>query len=79
MTSTKTFLFLKGISRFSANLDETKDDIVQFTKDGTRNGLSNIKEIFAEILQLQMSVLYQRFKHFPVMSVSQIHMMAAKI
>ena len=28
-------------------------------RDGTRNGLSNIKETFAEILQLQMSVLHQ--------------------
>ena len=27
-------------------------------RDGTRDGLSNIKETFAEILQLQMSVLY---------------------
>ena len=28
-------------------------------RDGTRNGLSNIKNTFAEGLQLQMSVLYQ--------------------
>ena len=28
-------------------------------RDETRNGLSNIKETFAEILQLQMSVLHQ--------------------
>ena len=27
--------------------------------DGTRNGLSNIKDTFAEILLLQMSVLHQ--------------------
>ena len=32
MTSKKTLLSLKGISRFCANLDETKADMVQFTK-----------------------------------------------
>ena len=36
-------------------------------RDGTRNGLSNIKETFAESLQLQMSVvLHQRMEQFPV-------------
>ena len=33
-------------------------------RDGTRNGLSNIKETFAESLQLQMSVLHQRMSIF---------------
>ena len=33
-------------------------------RDGTINGLSNIKETFGEILQLQMSVLYQRMSIF---------------
>ena len=47
--------------------------------DGTRNGLSNIKETFAEILQLQMSVLHQRMSNFQSsMLVSQVHMMAGK-
>ena len=32
MTSKKALLSLKGISRFCANLDETKADMVQFTK-----------------------------------------------
>ena len=32
MTSKKTLPSLKGISRFCANLDETKADMVQFTK-----------------------------------------------
>ena len=32
MTSKKTLLSLKGISRFCANLDETKADMVQFIK-----------------------------------------------
>ena len=33
-------------------------------RDGTRNGLSNIKETFAENLQLQMSVLHQSMNIF---------------
>ena len=33
-------------------------------RDGTRNGLSNIKDTFAESLQLQMSVLHQRMSIF---------------
>ena len=32
MTSKKTLLSLKGKSRFCVNLDETKADMVQFTK-----------------------------------------------
>ena len=48
-------------------------------KDGTRNGLSNIKESFAESLQLQMSVLYQRMSILQSsMLVSQVHMMAGE-
>ena len=47
-----------------------------FQQDGTRNGLSNIKETFAESLQLQMSVLHQRMSIFQSsMLVSQVHMM----
>ena len=46
-------------------------------RDGTRNGLSNIKETFAESLQLQMSFLHQRMSNFQsLMLVSQVHMMA---
>ena len=41
------------------NLDEKNADMVQFTRDGTGNGLSNIKDTFAETLLLQMSVLHQ--------------------
>ena len=33
-------------------------------RDGTRNGLSNIKETFAENLQQQMSVLHQSMSIF---------------
>ena len=48
-------------------------------RDGTRNGLSNIKETFAEILQLQMSVLHQRMNIFQSsMLVSQVHMTAGQ-
>ena len=47
--------------------------MVQFKRDGTRNGLSNIKETFAENLQLQMSVLHQR-----TILVSQVPMMAGQ-
>ena len=47
-------------------------------RDGTRNGLPNIKETFAEILQQQMSVLPQRMSMSIFQSsrlVSQVHMM----
>ena len=48
-------------------------------RDGTRNGLSNIKETFAESLQLQMSVLHQRMSIFQSsMLFSQVHMMAGQ-
>ena len=48
-------------------------------RDGTRNGLSNIKETFAESLQLQMSVLHQRMSIFQSSRlVSQVHMMAGQ-
>ena len=48
-------------------------------RDRTRNGLSNIKETFAESLQLQMSVLHQRMSIFQSsMLVSQVHMMAGQ-
>ena len=43
---------------FCANLDKTNADIIQFTRDGTKNGLLNIKDSLAESLQLQMSVLH---------------------
>ena len=48
-------------------------------RDETRNGLSSIKETFAESLQLQMSVLHQRMSIFQSsMLVSQVHMMAGQ-
>ena len=48
-------------------------------RDGARNIFSNIKETFAENLQLQMSVLHQRanYEHLPRL-VSQVHVMAGQ-
>ena len=40
-----------------ANLDETNAGMVQFTRDGSGNGLSSTKHAFAESLYLQMSDL----------------------
>ena len=76
-------LSLKGIKLFAgdfrANLDETNADMVQFTKDGTGVGLSNIKDTFAESLHLIMSVLHQSMNIFqPSRLVTQVHMMAGQ-
>ena len=83
MTSKKTVLSLKGISSFAGDfvLIWMKQRLIWFNlqRDGTRNGLSNIKETFAESLQLQMSVLHQRMSIFQSsMLVSQVHMMAGQ-
>ena len=58
-----------------------KQMLIQFNlqRDGTRNGLPNIKEIFAESLKLQMPVLHQRMSIFQSsVLVSQLHMMAGQ-
>ena len=48
-------------------------------RDRTRNGLSNIKETFAESLQLQMSILHQRMSIYQSSRlVSQVNMMAGQ-
>ena len=50
-------------------------------RDGTRNGLSKIKETFAEHLQLQMSVLHQSMSIFQGWSLTLkfiINMMAGQ-
>ena len=83
MISKRTLLSLKGISSFAGNfvLIWMKQRLIWFNlqRDGTRNGLSNIKETFAESLQLQMSVLHQRMSIFQSsMLVSQVHMMAGQ-
>ena len=83
MTSKKTLLSLKGTSSFAGDLVLIwmKQRLIwlNLQRDGTRNGLSNIKETFAESLQLQMSVLHQRMSIFQSsMLVSQVHMMAGQ-
>ena len=48
-------------------------------RDGTRNGLPNIKKTFSESLQLQMSVLHQRISIFQSSRlVFQFDMMAGQ-
>ena len=47
-------------------------------RDGTGNGLSNIKDTFAESLQLQMPVLHQSMCIFKAGLSSQVHMMAGQ-
>ena len=45
-------------------------------RDGTANGLSNIKDTFAESLQLQMSVLQESMSILKASRlVSQVHIM----
>ena len=48
-------------------------------RDGTRNGLSNIKETFAENLQLQMSVLHQIMRIFRGWSLKLTMMTGKKV
>ena len=48
-------------------------------RDGTENGLSNIKDTFAESMQLQMPVLYQSMSIFQSLRVvSQAHIMTGQ-
>ena len=64
----KNIVFPEGNKQFAGDfvLIWMKQRLIWFNlqRDGTRNGLSNIKETFAEILQLQMSVLHQRMSIF---------------
>ena len=63
MTSKKKLLSLKGISCLQVIfvLYWIKQTLIwlNFQRDGTGNELSNIKDTFAESLQLQISVPYQ--------------------
>ena len=53
--------------------------MVQFTKKWNQKWISNIKDTFEKILQLQMSVLHQRMSIFQFSRlVSQVHMMAGQ-
>ena len=83
IASKKTWLSLKGLSCFQVTfvLIWMKQTLIWFNlqRDGTGNGLSNIKDTFAESLQLQMSVLHQRMSIFQSsMLVSQVYMMAGQ-
>ena len=63
ITSKITWLSLQGISCLQVIFVQIwmKQTLIWFSlqRDGTRNRLSNIKDTFAESLQLQMSVLHQ--------------------
>ena len=79
----KNIAFPEGNKLFAGDfvLIWMKQTLIWFNlpRDRTRNGLSNIKDTFAESLQLQMSVLHQRMSIFQSsMLVSQVHMMAGQ-
>ena len=80
ITSKKTWLSLKEISYLQVIfvLIWMKKTLIWFNlqRDGNINGLSNIKDPFAESLQLQMSVLHQIGASSR--RVSQAHMMAGQ-
>ena len=80
MTLKKNIAFPEGNKLFAGDfvLIWMKQTLIWFNlqRDGTRNGLPNIKETFSESLQLQMSVLHQRMSIFQSSRlVSQVHMM----
>ena len=68
MTSKKNIAFPEGNKLLAGNfvLIWMKQMLIWFNlqSDGTRDGLSNIKETLAESLQLPMSVLHQRLSIF---------------
>ena len=79
----KKLLSLKGISCFQVIviLIWMKQMLIQFNlqRDGTGNGLSNIKDTFAESLQLEIPVLHQSMSIFQSSRlVSQVHMMVGQ-
>ena len=79
----KKLLSLKGISCFQVIviLIWMKQMLIQFNlqRDETGNGLSNIKDAFAESLQLEIPVLHQSMSIFQSSRlVSQVHMMVGQ-
>ena len=83
MTSQKTLLSLKRINCLQVIfvLIWMKQSLIWFNlqRDGTGNGLSNIKDTFPESLQPQMSVLHQSISILQSSRlVSQVHMMAGQ-
>ena len=79
----KKLLSLKGISclQMIFILIWMKQMLIQFNlqRDGTGNGFSNIKDTFAESLQLEIPVLQQSMSIFQSSRlVSQVHMMVGQ-
>ena len=79
----KKLLSLKGISCFQVIviLIWMKQMLIQFNlqRDETGNGLSNIKDAFAESLQLEIPVLHQSMSIFQSSRlVFQVHMMVGQ-
>ena len=68
MTSKKNIAFPEGNKQIAGDFVVIwmKQRLIWFNlqKDETRNGLSNIKETFAENFQLQMSALHQSMSIF---------------
>ena len=84
MTSKKTLLSLKGISClqviFVLNWMKQMLLWLNLQRDGTGNGMYNIKDTFAESLHLQVSVLHQgsQLSLQVLRLVSQVHMMVGQ-
>ena len=84
MTSKKTLLSLKGISClqviFMLNWMKQMLLWLNLQRDGTGNGMYNIKDTFAESLHLQVSVLHQgsQLSLQVLRLVSQVHMMVGQ-
>ena len=68
MTSKKNIAFPEGNNQFPGDfvIIWTKQRLIwlNLQRDGTRNGFFNIKETFAENLQLQMPFLHQSMSIF---------------
>ena len=84
MTSKKILLSLKGISClqviFVLNWMKQMLLWLNLQRDGTGNGMYNIKDTFAESLHLQVSVLHQgsQLSLQVLRLVSQVHMMVGQ-
>ena len=84
MTSKKTLLSLKGISClqviFVLNWMKQMLLWLNLQRDGTGNGMYNIKDTFAESLHLQVSVLHQgsQLSLQVLRLVSRVHMMVGQ-
>ena len=81
MTSKKNIASPEGNKLFTGDflLIWMKQTLIWFNlqRDGTRNGLSNIRKLLKKFTATNVSSA-PTHKHFPVMLVSQVHMMAGK-